>query len=78
MKADTIIRTAVLALALFNQCLAAAGKPIIPIEEESINQIVSVSFTVCAALAAWWENNSFSKEALEADKYLKELKRRDR
>ena len=77
MKADTIIRTAVLALALFNQCLAAAGRPVIPIEEESLNQLVSAAFTVCAALAAWWKNNSFSEAAIEADRYLEELRREE-
>ncbi|MBR2593585.1 MAG: phage holin [Firmicutes bacterium] len=75
MKADTIIRTAVLALALFNQCLAAAGRPVLPIEEESVNQLVSAAFTVCAAVAAWWKNNSFSQAAIEADRYLDELRR---
>ncbi len=75
MKADTIIRTAVLALALFNQCLAAAGRPVLPIEEESLNQLVSAAFTVCAAAAAWWKNNSFSQSAIEADRYLEELRR---
>ena len=67
--------TAVLALALFNQCLAAAGSPVLPIEEESVNQLVSAAFTVCAAAAAWWNNNSFSQAAIEADRYLEELRR---
>ena len=75
MKTDTIIRTAVLALALINQCLAAAGRPVLPIGEESVNQLVSAAFTVCAAAAAWWKNNSFSEEAIEADRYLEELRR---
>ena len=78
MKADTIIRTIVLALALLNQCLAAAGRPIIPIGEGEINEMISAGFTVCAALAAWWKNNSFSEEAIEADRYLDELRRGSR
>ena len=31
-------------------------------------------FTVAAALVNWWENNSFTPEAIEADQYLTRLK----
>lgn len=74
MKKDTIIRTVLLALALLNQCLIAAGKPIIPLEEEGLGEFISQGFTVVVSVAAWWKNNSFSSEAIEADRYLAELK----
>ena len=74
LKIDTIIRTAVLALALINQCLTASGRSIIPIEEESLSNIISLGFTIGAALTAWWKNNSFTKCAIEADEYLQKLK----
>lgn len=74
MKKETIIRTAVLALALLNQCMTAAGKPIIQVNEGEVNELISICFTVCTAIIAWWKNNSFTAEAIEADKYLAELR----
>ena len=32
--------------------------------------MISAGFTVGAALAAWWKNNSFTKAALKADETL--------
>lgn len=74
MKIDTIIRTAVLGLALLNQCLVASGKSIIPIEEEQLTEFISLCFTITASVLAWWKNNSFSKCAIEADKYMQSIK----
>lgn len=71
---DTIARTIVLALALLNQCLAIAGKGTIQIAENDIYQTVSLLFTICSAIVAWWYNNSFTKKAIRADKYLDALK----
>ena len=74
MKKETIIRTAVLALALLNQCFTVAGKPIININENEVNELISVAFTVITAVVAWWKNNSFTPEAIEADRYLSQLR----
>ena len=71
---DTIARTIVLALALLNQILATAGKGTIDIAENDIYQVLSLAATILTTLMAWWKNNSFSKDAIEADDYLKELK----
>lgn len=71
MKKSTIIRTVVLVLALINQILTATGHAIIPVGEEEISTVI----TVGAALWAWWKNNSFTKEAQEADEYLYRLKK---
>ena len=51
---STIARTAALALALTNQLLSACGKPILPIESETVEQIVTTGITTVAALVAWW------------------------
>lgn len=74
MTNQTLIRTIVLIVALFNQFMVAKGHSILPIEEEQINDLISVSFTIVAAAVAWWRNNSFTKEAIEADKYLNDLR----
>ena len=74
VKADTSARTLVLILALVNQVLAVLGKGTIDIAENDIYQLVSIAWTVVSAVVAWWYNNSFTKHAIRADKYLDALK----
>ena len=74
ISAGTITRTAVLLLALTNQILSACGKPILPIESATVEQLVTAGITTVAALVAWWQNNSFTAAALEADKTYDRLK----
>ena len=78
VSAATIARTAMLALALINQILSALGKPVLPIENAQLEQMISTGFTVGAALAAWWKNNSFTPEAIEADAFMARMKKRVR
>lgn len=74
VKTDTIIRTIVLFLALANQVLAIAGKEAFPVTEDQIYQGVTLVVTIGSSVWAWWKNNSFTKNAIEADKVLAELK----
>ncbi len=74
ISAGTIARTIVLALALINQALVIAGKPIINIAEQDIYNVVSLIATIAASVWAWWKNNSFTKEAIEADEYMADMK----
>lgn len=74
IKTDTIVRTAILIVALINQALTVAGKSLIPVTDEQITEFISLAVTICASLWAWWKNNSFTKNAIEADKVLAELK----
>lgn len=69
----TIIRTICLALALVNQILSSTGHSVIPITNEEIEQLVSTGLTVAAAVASWWNNNSFTQEAIAADDFLYRL-----
>ena len=71
----TIVRTACLLLALANQMLSAMGKPIIPIESSTVEQLVTAGITTVTALIAWWHNNSFTKEAIQADNMMETLKK---
>lgn len=64
---------AVLALALVNQLLSAAGKPVLPIDSASVEQWVTAGLTTAAAIWAWWENNSFTPEAIRADELLDQM-----
>ena len=72
ISASTLARTAALAL------LSAVGKPMLPIESAQLEQLISSGLTVAAALASWWNNNSFTPEAIEADDFMTRLKQQKR
>ena len=74
ISAGTVARTACLLLALVNQVLSALGKPVLPIESATVEQLVTAGITTVTALMAWWKNNSFTPAALEADKTFDRLK----
>ena len=71
----TIIRTVCLVLALVNQILTATGHSIIPIDDETVTQLISAGATVATSLLAWWKNNSITKEARAADEFMHEWKK---
>ena len=73
IKTDTIARTIVLFIALANQVLAIAGKEVFPVTEDQVYQGVSLIVTIGASVWAWWKNNSFTANAIEADKVLAQL-----
>ena len=71
---ETIIRTIVLAVALANQLLTACGANPLPFSDDLIYEAVTVAVTIGASAWAWWKNNSFTENAIEADAYLAALK----
>lgn len=73
-KMDTIIRLVILVLALINQILTSTGHPVLPIDNEMATQLITLLFTAFASIVAYWKNNSWTKEAKQADEYLKTLK----
>ena len=75
VSAATLARTAVLALALINQILSAAGKPVLPLESAQLEQLISTGFTTVSALVNWWFNNNFTKEAIQADAEFERLRK---
>ncbi len=74
VSVETIIRTIVLAVTLINQVLTMLGKNPLPFAEDELYALLTTAATVAASLWAWWKNNSFTPAAIEADKYLAELK----
>lgn len=70
----TIARTVALALALVNQVLSATGHAVLPIESEQLESLVTTGITIVASIVAYWKNNSWTQEAIEADETLKNLK----
>lgn len=75
ISAGTLTRTAALGLALTNQLLSAAGKPLLPIDNAQLEQLISTGFTTVSALVNWWFNNSFTKEAIQADAEFERLRK---
>ena len=51
ISAGTIARTACLLLALTNQILSACGKPVLPIESATVEQLVTAGIT---PWPRWW------------------------
>ena len=74
IEKDTVIRTVVLSLAIINNGLALFGKSPIPIDNDTVVAVISFLFTTGSAIWTWWKNNSFTKTAIQADKYLDELR----
>ena len=70
----TVTRTLCLLVALVNQILVVFNKSPLPIEDENLANLISTVTTIVTAVIAWWKNNSFTKEAIEADATLSELK----
>lgn len=74
VKAETIIRTITLALALLNQILTSTGHSVIPVSDDQIAEVITLAITVGASLWAWWKNNSFTHAAIQADITLDALR----
>jgi len=73
-KTETIVRVGVLIVTLANAVLAFIGKTELDISENTLYTVATLITTVGASMWAAWKNNSFTKEAKEADEYMKELK----
>lgn len=72
---QTVVRVALLVIALVNLLVSSLG--IVPEEvvgNEAAYQTWSAIITTLVALVNAWKNNSFTPEAIEADKYLAELR----
>lgn len=78
IKNATIIRTIVLAITLLNSILTACGINPLPFSEEQMYEGLSAVATVIASIWAWWENNSFTKNAIKADELYEELQEQDK
>lgn len=70
MDKMSIIRTIILVLALANNLLVAFGYSPLPIEDQQVELVVSVVWTIVASLWAWWKNNYISKRGKEQKRVL--------
>lgn len=70
MDKMSIIRIVILIIALTNQFLVVNGMSPIPIDDITIETLVSTIFTVVIALWTTWKNNYISKKGLEQKRVL--------
>ncbi|MBE5938692.1 MAG: holin [Lachnospiraceae bacterium] len=73
----TLIRLVLAVIVVINMFLKAIGKPIIDADEGSVEAIIELGVSAAVLVLSYWKNNSFSKNAIEADKYLKILNKWD-
>lgn len=67
---QTWARTLVLILALISQLAVILGKRSEAIDIDRWQEYVTYIFTVGASIWSWWQNNSFTHKAQEADKLI--------
>ena len=71
---STIVRTILVLLVIINFILERMGLDIIPTDEHFILMLVETLIEVAIVLVGFWKNNSFSKKAIKADEFLKQLR----
>ena len=75
---ETLIRTIALVLSIVNYILTAKGMNPLPFGETEAYEFISMIAMSAASIWTWWKNNSFTKEAIEADKILANLKKENK
>ncbi|MCY8099478.1 phage holin [Bacillus haynesii] len=63
ISAGTVARFVLLALAFVNQMLTMTGHSPIPVDEEGVQQFISLAFMGVTSLWAYWKNNDVTKKA---------------
>lgn len=69
-----VVRLFVLAVLLVNQLLITLGYEPFPATEEQLYDFFSTVVLGVVAVWTFWKNNSFTKEAKQADELLKKMK----
>lgn len=70
----TIVRTIMLLIVIINLILKQCGVDLINVSENEVLAVVEMLIEVAVIVVAWWKNNSYSKKAIQADEFLKNLK----
>lgn len=78
IQIKTIVRLIVLVIALVNIVLGALGVTPLSIDENALYTVISTVAIIVVPAWTTWKNNSFTKCALIADEYLKELRKLDK
>lgn len=70
----TIVRTIMLIIVVVNMILQHFGIDIINVNESEVLSFVEIVLELAVIAVTFWKNNSFTDKAIEADKFLKNLK----
>lgn len=71
VSAQTWARTVILLLALIGQLCVILGKKNGLLAPDQWQEYATYILTVIGSVWSWWQNNSFTQAAQEADKLLK-------
>ena len=74
IEKSTIVRTIMIILVVINIVLEKCGVDVIPTDEATILMVVETLIEIGIIVAGFWYNNSFSKKALRAQHFLKDLR----
>ena len=77
-SSGTIARLICLILTLVNQDLVMTGHSPLPFDLGEAEVWIATGLTAAASLWAYWKNNSWTKEAIEADDTLHLMKKNKR
>lgn len=71
---SVIVRTILFVIVIINFILERCGVDIIPVSESAILMFVEYAIEFAILAVGFWKNNSYTPAAIEADKFLKELR----
>jgi SPP1 family holin len=70
----TVIRGVMILIVLVNIIASkASGKELFFIDESQVTEAIEVIIAIAAIAVGYWKNNSYSKNAIAADEFLKTL-----
>lgn len=70
----TYVRYVLMIISILNMILTRMGLNPITVSEDAVYQTVSDIFTAVVFIVNTWYNNSVTPEAIEADRYMNNLK----
>lgn len=73
MTKGTVVRTIMTVVVVINIVLGALGYDVIEVDESQLGQLIEAGVTAAVIVIGHWKNNSYSKNAIKADEYLKKL-----
>lgn len=73
-RIDTVIRSIATLVSVVNELLIVFGKGTLPFTENTVYAALSSIVMIILVARSWWKNNSFTKEAIKADEYLRYLR----
>lgn len=71
---ETIVRAVLLVIVVINIILEKVGLDVIPTDESFVLMCVETVIELLVIIIGFWYNNSFSKNALKAQRFLEYLR----